>query len=159
MATNGGVRTGIRRVVGGVVPTAQSFVQTEASSGVVLLAAVALALLWANSPWSNSYFDLWHHAIAIDLGPKGVTVRVEQAGPTIMEIPLTVSLVYASGAIEDHLVKVSETTTTIDLPASGTVKSVELNRDDQALVVVDRGAVPRTRSSNEPTGTRASLRD
>jgi hypothetical protein len=92
-------------------------------------------------------------------GPKGVTVRVEQAGPTIMEIPLTVTIVYASGATEDHLVKVSEATTTIELPASGTVKAVELNRDDQALVVVERGAVPRTRSSSEPSGNSASLRD
>jgi len=54
---------------------------------------------------------------------------------------------------------VSEATTTIELPASGTVKAVELNRDDQALVVVERGAVPRTRSSSEPSGNSASLRD
>ena len=35
------------------------FVSIEAVSGVVLLAAAALALIWANSPWSQSYEALW----------------------------------------------------------------------------------------------------
>ncbi|TLY64145.1 MAG: Na+/H+ antiporter NhaA, partial [Gammaproteobacteria bacterium] len=35
------------------------FVSIEAVSGVVLLAAAALALIWANSPWSRSYEALW----------------------------------------------------------------------------------------------------
>jgi NhaA family Na+:H+ antiporter len=36
------------------------FVSVEAASGVVLLAAAAVAFLWANSPWSDSYGALWH---------------------------------------------------------------------------------------------------
>jgi peptidase M1-like protein len=90
---------------------------------------------------------------------KGVRVRIEQLGPSMMDVPLTVSVVYASGAAEDHLVKLREATTTVDLPATAPVKAVELNRDDQALVVVERGTPPRTRSSSEPSGNRASLRD
>jgi len=35
------------------------FISIEAVSGVVLLAAAALALIWANSPWSQSYEALW----------------------------------------------------------------------------------------------------
>jgi Na+:H+ antiporter, NhaA family len=35
------------------------FISIEAISGVVLLAAAALALIWANSPWSGAYEALW----------------------------------------------------------------------------------------------------
>jgi len=36
------------------------FVSVEAVSGIVLLLAAAIALLWANSPWAASYAALWH---------------------------------------------------------------------------------------------------
>jgi NhaA family Na+:H+ antiporter len=36
------------------------FISLEAMSGVVLLAAAAVALAWANSPWRGSYEALWH---------------------------------------------------------------------------------------------------
>ena len=35
----------------------QSFFQLEASSGILLIAAAAVALVWANSPWSPGYFS------------------------------------------------------------------------------------------------------
>ena len=35
------------------------FVQNEASSSVLLFGAAVAALIWANSPWSASYFALW----------------------------------------------------------------------------------------------------
>lgn len=43
------------------------FVNTEASSGIVLLIAAAAALAWANSPWDEAYFDLWNTTLSIDL--------------------------------------------------------------------------------------------
>jgi NhaA family Na+:H+ antiporter len=36
------------------------FISVEAASGVVLLLAAAVALLWANSPFAHSYWALWH---------------------------------------------------------------------------------------------------
>ena len=36
------------------------FIGVEAMSGVVLLAAAAIALGWANSPWASAYEALWH---------------------------------------------------------------------------------------------------
>jgi len=36
------------------------FIGVEAISGLILLAAAALALLWANSPWAAHYFALWN---------------------------------------------------------------------------------------------------
>ncbi len=55
---------------------ARQFLSTEAGSAGLLLAAAVAALIWANSPWSDSYTDLWHHgasiavanAISMDLG-------------------------------------------------------------------------------------------
>jgi Na+:H+ antiporter, NhaA family len=36
------------------------FISVEAVSGVALLAAAAIALAWANSPWAGAYEALWH---------------------------------------------------------------------------------------------------
>ena len=45
------------------------FFRAESASGIVLLACAALALIWANSPWGDSYFDLWHTYITVSGGP------------------------------------------------------------------------------------------
>lgn len=50
----------------------QEFVETEASSGILLLAVTVIALLWANSPWSDSYEALRHLPIAIRVGTGGL---------------------------------------------------------------------------------------
>ncbi|MDP9493728.1 MAG: Na+/H+ antiporter NhaA [Actinomycetota bacterium] len=63
---------------GGFVP--RTFVQpfarfasTEASSGVVLLVAALVALVWANSPWSDSYFQVFDETrLVFAVGPVEV---------------------------------------------------------------------------------------
>lgn len=40
------------------------FCDVEAASGLALLVAAALALVWANSPWANLYQSLWHLKVA-----------------------------------------------------------------------------------------------
>ena len=44
------------------------FIQTETSSAIVLFLAAVFALLWANSSWSDQYFDLLHAHIHVDVG-------------------------------------------------------------------------------------------
>jgi NhaA family Na+:H+ antiporter len=44
------------------------FLDTEASSGILLLAGALIALVWANSPWSASYLSLWHTEINVNFG-------------------------------------------------------------------------------------------
>ena len=44
------------------------FLDTEASSGILLLAAALVALVWANSPWKASYQSLWHTDITVNFG-------------------------------------------------------------------------------------------
>lgn len=41
----------------------QKFVKIESSSGILLLIATILALVWANSPLSESYHSLWEYKI------------------------------------------------------------------------------------------------
>jgi Na+:H+ antiporter, NhaA family len=49
----------------------RAFLATETGSAGFLLAATLIALLWANSPWSASYTDLWHTDLKIALGGVG----------------------------------------------------------------------------------------
>jgi NhaA family Na+:H+ antiporter len=46
----------------------QQFTRLQASGGILLLAATVLALLWANSTWGQSYFELWETYLKIILG-------------------------------------------------------------------------------------------
>ena len=49
------------------------FLHVEASGGVLLVAAAVIALVWANSPWSAAYDDLWHTELTLDLGGHAIT--------------------------------------------------------------------------------------
>jgi len=49
-----------------VFQTAQAFMQVEAASGIVMLLAAIAALVWANSPEWESYFDFWHTEVLVE---------------------------------------------------------------------------------------------
>ena len=46
----------------------QSFFKTEAAGGILLLAAAAVALVWANSPLAGAYTDLWGTYVTVGAG-------------------------------------------------------------------------------------------
>ena len=46
----------------------EKFLHIQAASGVLLLLAASVALLWANSPWAASYRQLWHTPLGIRIG-------------------------------------------------------------------------------------------
>jgi NhaA family Na+:H+ antiporter len=48
---------------------ARRFMQLEAASGLVLIGATAVALLWANLPFGESYEKFWGTLLLIELGP------------------------------------------------------------------------------------------
>ena len=56
------------RTLARIIQPLQSFLDTEASGGALLLLAAVVALLWANSPWRGSYEALWATTLRIDLG-------------------------------------------------------------------------------------------
>lgn len=51
-----------------VTRTIERFLHIEAVSGMVLIAAGVLALIWANSPAASAYHALWHAKVSIGLG-------------------------------------------------------------------------------------------
>ena len=44
------------------------FLRTEAAGGTVLLVAAVAALVWANSPWQDSYATVWHTEFTVRVG-------------------------------------------------------------------------------------------
>jgi Na+:H+ antiporter, NhaA family len=65
-----------RPVPAGPMRPLQEFVQKESSSGLVLVAMAVVALVWANSPWRESYFDLWSHVITIGFDDHAISLTV-----------------------------------------------------------------------------------
>ena len=51
----------------------RSFIQAEASSGILLMGAALVALIWANSPWAPLYTELWDTDISIHFGDLEVS--------------------------------------------------------------------------------------
>jgi NhaA family Na+:H+ antiporter len=45
------------------------FLHLEAASGILLVLASVVALVWANSPWQASYESFWSTSIRIEIGP------------------------------------------------------------------------------------------
>jgi NhaA family Na+:H+ antiporter len=44
------------------------FIRLEASGGILLMLMTAAALVWANSPWAQSYFELWQIKLTVGIG-------------------------------------------------------------------------------------------
>jgi NhaA family Na+:H+ antiporter len=51
-----------------VVQPLQRILRHEAAGGIVMLVAAAVAIVWANSPWSSSYTELWSTHLRVELG-------------------------------------------------------------------------------------------
>lgn len=54
-----------KKVIKSIVSPFQQFIDLEASSGILLLLTSIVAMAWANSPWSESYFHLRETKISL----------------------------------------------------------------------------------------------
>ena len=54
----------------------REFTAREASGGLLLMAAAALALVWANSPWAESYGALWDTTLSVGLGELAISMSL-----------------------------------------------------------------------------------
>lgn len=54
------------------------FLHKEASAGMLLVLAAVVALVWANSPWSDSYFDLWSTDAVIGIGDFSIDLTLKE---------------------------------------------------------------------------------
>lgn len=51
-----------------VVRTFQEFTQNASAGGIVLIVCTLIAMIWANSPWWHSYFELWETHVSVGFG-------------------------------------------------------------------------------------------
>ena len=56
------------RVARVVARPLERFLAVEAASGILLIAAAAVALIWANSPWKHAYHDIWETPLVVVVG-------------------------------------------------------------------------------------------
>ncbi len=55
----------------------EAFLSAESAGGIVLLAGALAALLWANSPWGDSYAHFWHAKLTIGIGSRALAMSLE----------------------------------------------------------------------------------
>lgn len=53
------------------------FLQLEAASSVLLVAATVIALTWANSPWSAAYARLWQTPLSVGFGAHVIAISID----------------------------------------------------------------------------------
>src|ERR671916_356811 len=65
---------GVKRVrpVETIVRPFQEFANKASSSGILLIATAIVALVWANSPWGESYTGLWGTELSVGVGPFSI---------------------------------------------------------------------------------------
>lgn len=51
----------------------QRFIHAQSTGGVLLLAATVLAMIWANSPWAESYGTFWNMPVSLVVGSHALT--------------------------------------------------------------------------------------
>jgi len=51
----------------------QKFIHAQSTGGVLLLAATVAAMVWANSPWSESYTEFWNIPVSLVVGSHALT--------------------------------------------------------------------------------------
>jgi NhaA family Na+:H+ antiporter len=56
----------------------RDFLHQEASAGLLLVAAAVVALIWANSPWSDSYFDLWNVELGVEFNHHAIDLNLKE---------------------------------------------------------------------------------
>ncbi len=69
-------QTNGRQLAGQLSGPLRHFLATESGSALVLVVATAVALLWANSPWSAGYLAIWEASGSIQLGTVGMEMSL-----------------------------------------------------------------------------------
>ncbi|HSK32192.1 MAG TPA: Na+/H+ antiporter NhaA [Propionicimonas sp.] len=69
-------QTNGRQLAGQLSSPLRHFLATESGSALILVITTAVALVWANSPWSAGYTATWETAASVQLGSLGLEMSV-----------------------------------------------------------------------------------
>lgn len=90
------------------------------------------------------FFERWIYRSRIPrlrvtsvIGDRQATVTLRQSGDEIYDVPVTVTVVYADGRMQDVLVPVTGAQVERTIQTDGAVRAVRFNRDNAALAVFD----------------------
>jgi hypothetical protein len=88
----------------------------------------------------DRFFGRWIHGADVPalrysstIRPGEVIVQFDQDSRTIFDVPVTVTLQYADGHLQDVLVPISDAHVEQRIPTTGIVRDVQINRDSAAL--------------------------
>jgi Na+/H+ antiporter NhaA len=56
----------------------RGFLHAETGGAIALVVAAIVALLWSNSPWSDSYTSVWETRLAVELGHHGIALDLRE---------------------------------------------------------------------------------
>ena len=92
----------------------------------------------------DRFFERWIYgadvprvAYSSSIGQNDVTVRFEQQGDLVFDLPVTVTLVYANGQTTDVMVPVTDKQVERTIKTEGRARQVQVNRDAAALAEFD----------------------
>ena len=109
----------LRFVAPQMTPSLRRFIANEAGSAAALLAATLAALIWANSPWSDSYTAFWATPLRFTVGDHGLALDlqhfVNEAAMAVffMVLGLEISRETKAGELQDLR--------TVTVPACGAI--------------------------------------
>jgi NhaA family Na+:H+ antiporter len=71
------IRLPVRRLGRAIAPIGDEFVSVEVLGGIVLFAATVTALVWANSPFQDSYAETWSTHLTVGVGSVTITESLQ----------------------------------------------------------------------------------
>jgi hypothetical protein len=91
------------------------------------------------------FFDRWIYGAELPtlrydsaFGGGTVTVRFQQVGSTLFDVPVTVTIVYTDGRTQDEVVAVTDQRVEWTVATDRPVKQVQVNRDYAAVAIFER---------------------
>jgi len=61
-----------------ILKPVERYMHGESTAGIVLLISAVIAMIWANSAWSDSYHHLWEYKISIQAGEFGISKTLHE---------------------------------------------------------------------------------
>src|SRR5687768_2112209 len=61
-----------------ILKPVERYMHGESTAGIVLLISAMIAMIWANSAWSDSYHHLWEHKVSIQAEEYGISKTLHE---------------------------------------------------------------------------------